>query len=170
MPRLRIDIEDLTVAMSDHDSEWVLDLQTGATLLKEWIRDPELRGDLELGLDEDGDLDDEFGDLDDEFGELDPLESGRFVSIEPIPSHQGFRWMEDFAREQQDERVRRRLLDALDRPRPFRSFKDALHELGPVRDAWYAYQEEQLRACARAWVEARELDAELFEGPRPPAA
>jgi hypothetical protein len=163
MPRLRIDIDELTIALSDHDSEWVLDLQTGTTLMKEWLRDPKLRGDLDLDLDEDDDLDDEFGDLD-------PLESGRFLSIEPLPSHQRFRWMEDFAREQEEERVRRRLLNALDRPRPFRSFKDALHELGPVRDAWYAYEEEKLRACARAWVEDRELDAELFQVPRPPAA
>lgn len=50
MPRLRIDIHDLTTALADHDSLWVLDLQTGQVLMEAWVRDPGLRDDLELDL------------------------------------------------------------------------------------------------------------------------
>ncbi len=164
MPRIRVDIDELAVAASDHDSEWVLDLETGKTLMTEWIRDPGLHGDLGLDLDEAG----EGEDPDDELGALDPLDSGRFVGIEPVASHEGFRWMEDFASAQQD-RVRERLLDALDRPRPFRRFKDALHEFPQVRDAWYRYEEEKLRAHVREWVTYRGLDVELFQHEPSPA-
>ncbi|HEX6908761.1 MAG TPA: hypothetical protein VF142_00120 [Longimicrobium sp.] len=50
MPRLRIDIHDLTTALTDHDSLWVLDLQTGQVLMEAWVRDPGPRDDLELDL------------------------------------------------------------------------------------------------------------------------
>lgn len=151
MARIRIDIDELTTAMSGHDSVWVLDLQTGEVLMDEWLRDPELRGDLGLALD---------GEDDD--GDRDPLDSDRFLPVETIPSHQGFRWMERFARDQ-DGRVRERLLDALDRPRPFRRFRDTLAELGGVRDAWHRYEEERLREEAEAWLRSAGIDAELTD-------
>lgn len=153
MSRVRIDLDQLTVAMSDHSSEWVLDTQTGEIVMAEWLRDPDLREDLEL----DGDLD-----------ELDPLGGDRFVFIEPVASHEGFRWMEDFA-DQQDEHVRTRLMDALDRPHPFRRFKDALMAFPPVREAWFAYEEQKLTECARGWLRFREMDVELVERVPPPA-
>lgn len=156
MSRIRIDIDQLTTAMSDHDSEWVLDLQTGAVLMADWVRDPGLRGDL--GLDEPGE--------DAEADEWeDPLESDRFRFIEPVSSHEGFRWMERFA-DAQEDRVRERLLDALDRPRPFRRFKDALTAFSAVRDAWFRYEEERLREEAEAWLRSAGIDAELVEGRR----
>jgi Uncharacterised protein family (UPF0158) len=160
MPAIRIDIDEIAVAMSDHDSEWVLDTKTGKVLMREWLRDPELRR-LE-GLEVES-LKDDGEELDDELApDLDALDDDRFVWIESIDSHEGFRWMERFALRQDDERVRERLLDALDRPRPFRRFKDALHEFPQVRDAWYKFEEEKLREAVRDWVEAREIDAELF--------
>jgi hypothetical protein len=167
MPGLRIDIDDLAVAMSDHDSEWVLDTQTGKVLLKEWLRDPEVRRleGLEAEAPEDGD-----DDLDEEFDlDADLVDDGRFVWIEPIDSHEGFRWMEHFALRQDDERVRERLLDALDRPRPFRRFKDALFEFPHVQDAWYKFEEEKLREAVREWIQFREIDAELFVAGPPPS-
>ncbi|HST58944.1 MAG TPA: UPF0158 family protein [Longimicrobium sp.] len=157
MAAIRIDIDQLTTALSDHDSEWVLDLQTGEVLMKEWVRDPKLRGDMGLVLDEPGDEEE------DDDGDFDPLESERFVAVYPIPSNEGFRWMERFAASQENDRVRERLLDALDRPRPFRRFRDTLAELGPVRDAWHRYEEERLREEAEAWLDAADIDAELVD-------
>lgn len=163
MPRLRIDIDELTLAMSDHDSEWVLDTETGKTLMAEWIRDPDLREDMGLELDEPGD-----GEADDDLGDFDLLDSDRFVWIDPVESYESFRWMEDFA-DRQDGSVRERLLDALDRPRPFRRFKDALLEFPQVRDAWFAYEDQKLKEAAREWIRYREIDADLVEADPPPS-
>lgn len=159
MPAIRIDIDELATAMSDHDSEWVLDTQTGKVLMKEWLRDPGVRQleglEVESGGDGGGELDDEFDpDVD--------LDEDRFVWIEPIDSHEAFRWMEHFALRQDDERVRERLLDALDRPRPFRRFKDALYEFPAVQDAWYRFEEEKQRQAVRDWIQSEGIDAELF--------
>jgi hypothetical protein len=55
-----------------------------------------------------------------------------------------------------------RLLDALDRPRPFRRFRDALHAFPSVQDAWYRFEEEKQREAVREWIRSRGIDAELF--------
>lgn len=151
MATIRIELDQLTIALSDHDSEWVLDLQTGQVLMAEWVRDPDMHDDMELVLDE--------VDVDDD--DFDPLESDRFVHVESIDSREGFRWMERFAQSQADDRVRARLMDALRQPRPFRRFRDAL--AGPVRDAWYRYEEERLREEAEAWLRAAGIEAELVD-------
>lgn len=160
MSRIRIDIDQLATALTDHDFDWVLDLQTGHVLMEEWLRDPDLRA--ENGLDLPGE---DAGE--DELDDFDPLESDRFIAIEAIESHESFRWMERFA-DAQEDRVRERLLDALDRPRPFRRFRDALTELPAVREAWFRYEDEQLREEAKAWLRSLEIDAELVD-PRQPA-
>ena len=156
MSRIRIDLDQLAVSMSDHDSEWVLDKETGNILMAHWLADPEFR---EMGI-EAGEED--YGD--------DPLEGDRFVLIEHVGSDRGFGWMEDFALRQEDARVRERLLEALDQPRPFRRFKDALAGFPEVREAWYAFENGQLKECARAWLAKNGIDdAEVFEAPPPRA-
>ena len=155
MAKIRIDIDQLTTALTDHDSVWVLDLQTGQVLMEEWVRDPGLRDDI--GLDVPGE-DAGEEDLDD----FDPLESARFIAVESIESHESFRWMERFAAAQED-RVRERLMDALDRPRPFRRFRDALAAFPAVEDAWYRYEDERLREEAESWLRSLEIDAELVD-------
>lgn len=152
MSAYSIDLDQLAVALSDHSSEWVLDTRTGAIVMAEWVRDPELREDMGL----------EVGDEPDD---SDPLDDDRFVGIEPVSSNEGFRWMEAFA-DAQDERVRQRLLHALNQSRPFRRFKDALLAFPEVRDAWGAYEDEKLREEARAWLRSHDIDAEIVE-PRP---
>jgi hypothetical protein len=155
MPRIRIDLDQLCVALSDHHAEWVLDTQTGNILMASWLTDPDLR---ELEEEASGE---DFGD--------DPLEGDRFLFIEPLESNEGFRWMENFALGQ-NERVRERLLDALDRPHPFRRFKDALGAFPEVHEAWYAYEEGRLKECAREWLTSCHIDADLFEAAPPTAS
>jgi uncharacterized protein UPF0158 len=143
MAKIRIDEGWLLMAFDSGDGmeSWYLDRQTGEV--------------IRLG---------EYGDLDedDELRErIDEDEEDRFLSIPSLSSHEGFRIMEDFAASQSDGRVREALFDALDRRRPFRSFKDALNGLGEVRDQWFRYQENRLREHARAWLESEEIDAEL---------
>jgi hypothetical protein len=155
MTRLRIDIDELATAMAHHDAEWVLDLRTGDVLMTEWLRDPSLR--MEAGIELDCEEDDEA----EEVEAL--LESGRFMHITSIPSHESFGWMERFAAGLDDERARRRLLGALEQSRPFRRFKDALLAFPDIREAWGGYEEERQRRAAMAWLETCGIDAELVE-------
>jgi hypothetical protein len=152
MSRIRIDLDQLAVALSDHDSEWVLDTQTGNILMANWLTDPDLR---EMEIEAGGE---DFGD--------DPLEDDRFIPIEHLGSDRGFGWMESFALAQED-RVRERLLDTLDRPRPFRRFKDALAAFPEVREAWYGFEDGKLKECAREWLADNDVDADVFEAPPP---
>ena len=153
MSRIRIDLDQLAVALSDHDSEWVLDTHTGNLLIANWLTDPDLR---EMEIEAGGE---DFGD--------DPLEGDRFIPIEHIGSGRGYGWMESFALGQTDPRVRDRLVDALDRPRPFRHFKDALASFPEVREAWFGYEDGKLKECARAWLASHEIDADVFEAAPP---
>lgn len=159
MAKIRIDLDQLALALSDHDSEWMLDTETGDIVMPDWVRDPDFAGDFGRGVDGDGEVDgDEADGL---------MESGRFIRIYPVESSEGFRWMERFATSQPDRHVRERLLDALDRPRPFRRFKDALHEFPQVREAWFRHEDEQLKDAAREWLAYHHVDAELVEAPPP---
>jgi hypothetical protein len=48
---------------------------------------------------------------------------------------------------------RERLLAALDGPKPFRRFREALGDDRARRDAWDAYRSERLLAYAADWLE-----------------
>jgi hypothetical protein len=98
---------------------------------------------------------------------IDEDEEGRYLPVPSIESHEGFRIMEDFADAQDDGRVRGALIDALERRRPFRSFKDALMAFPEVRDRWFAYHQEQMREHAVDWLKIEGIDAELTR-PVPP--
>ncbi|HEX2078925.1 MAG TPA: UPF0158 family protein [Longimicrobium sp.] len=89
------------------------------------------------------------------------------IRIYPVESSEGFRWMERFAMSQPDSRVRERLLDALDRPRPFRRFKDALQDFPQVREAWHRHEDGKLKDAAREWLAYHHVAAELVEAPPP---
>jgi hypothetical protein len=146
MPKLQIEAPSLLEAFDRGDLEisYYLDVQTGAVIPV-------------------------FGDIDDEEDELRPAveeDPERYRYIDPVGSHESYRWMERFAHSVEDAEVSERLLDALDRQRPFRRFKDVLLSYPEVREAWFRYQEEHLRAYAEEWLMVEEIEAELVE-PRP---
>jgi hypothetical protein len=146
MPKLQIEAPEFLYALSSGDQQIThyLDVQTGAVVSV-------------------------FGDMDDEEDELTPSvedEAERYRYIDPVGSHESFRWMERFAHSIEDTQVRERLLDALDRPRPFRRFKDALMSFPEVREAWFRYEEAQLRDYAEGWLMSEEIEAELID-PQP---
>lgn len=159
MSRITVDLDQLAVALTDNSSEWVLDRRTGDIVMASWIEDPDLREDLEASLAERGAPLDES---------IDPLDDDRFVAIQSLGSHEGFRWMEDFAESQAEARVREALLDALDGPKPFRRFKDALARFPQVRERWHEYENGKMIKEARAWLALHEIDADAFDPP--PAA
>jgi hypothetical protein len=148
MPKLQIEVPSFLEALNRGDLEisYYLDIQTGAVIPV-------------------------FGDVDEEEeeDELRPAveeDPERYRYIDPVGSHESYRWMERFAHSIENAEVCERLLDALDRQRPFRRFKDVLLGYPEVREAWFRYREEQLRAYAEEWLMVEEIEAELVE-PRP---
>jgi hypothetical protein len=148
---LRIDLEDILMALGDRDPEttYYLDRETGQVIpLFSGMFDPE---------------DPEFIDED----EL--IASSRYVAIEPVSSHEAFRWMEDFAAGVAEPGVGRRLRSALEMRRPFREFKDVLAEHPTERAAWFGYQADRLVEAARDWLLSEEIEAELTRRVAPEA-
>jgi hypothetical protein len=169
MAKIRIDEGELLMAFDSGDGtdHWYLDRQTGEVIF--------LGDDFGFDLEDDEDEAEDEEDAEDE----DDAEAGwedeeralrraisrdeegrRYLPVPSLGSHEGFRIMERFAASQ-DGRVREALFDALDRRRPFRSFKDALMAFPDVRERWFAYHEERLREEALAWLESEGIDAEL---------
>jgi len=104
MKHLPVDLSELQLALEDHDaglgfhSYW-FDTQTGAVILLS--EDLEEQDELRQQIEEDAE--------------------NRFVPIESLPSHEGFRIMEDFVQALRPSRIREKLEWSLDGPKPFRS-------------------------------------------------
>lgn len=86
-----------------------------------------------------------------------------FFEIEPMASFESFRLMEDFVAGVEDDSARGRLAEALRGRRSFRRFKDALPD--SLRDAWYRFEADRLRAYAKDWLELHLPEAELLPAP-----
>lgn len=142
MARIQIDIGQLAVAMDSGDGSmsWFLDRETGDV----------------IPLNEDGPLGEEK-----EIWEAIDAGSERYLEIPSRSSHEGFEIMEDFVASLDDGPARGALEAALRRPRPFRSFKDALMGFSEVRQRWFAYEEEESHAAAADWLRVEGIDAEL---------
>jgi uncharacterized protein len=134
MRKLPVDLIKLTDALEYDDSlglsEYWFDTVTGAVLF------------VSTDLEEDKELRDR----------IEEDEVGRFVSIDPIGSHDGFRVMEDFVRTLPATPVRERLESALAGRKPFRRFKDSLVDQ-EVRKQWFAFHDDAVRQYAIAWLE-----------------
>jgi hypothetical protein len=148
---LRIIAGDLLMALNDNDPEVThyLDRETGDVI--------PIFGDM-------------FGPDDPEYiDEEDLMENPRYAVVEPVPSHDAFRWMEQFASTIEDDTLRVELYEALERRRPFRGFKDVLLSYPTERKAWFAYHENRLVEEAHAWLRSEGIVAELvLRGPQNP--
>lgn len=138
-----INVDELIVAMEDQNATWYFDRQKG-----------------ELVFDH-SDLDDEMRHM---MG-LDQLEQTpeRFVEVERVHSSESFRIMQDFVETVEDEKIVEALATALEKRRPFRQFKDALHNYPDELTRWYAYHEMRLKEIAEAWLEAERLEINLLD-------
>lgn len=152
----RIDLDALCEALEDHsyDSSWWLDPERGEVEMYH----PDLEGEIEH-----------------------PQERG-FVFIEPFPSSEGYRDMEDFIALVPDRRAADPLARAIAGRGAFRRFKDTLYEFPELREAWFAFRDTRLERRAIEWLlgggligeeEARRgleerPDPNLFPGQRPP--
>ena len=132
-PKLSIDLDELTFALTFHDpylgSSYRFDLQTGAVI---FVSDGVDAEDLPADLDDDA----------------------RYLRIDAVDSSVSWQIRADFAEQVSDSRLARRLLDALEQRKPFRRFEDALAQSPEAREAWFAFERVALESEARAWCEA----------------
>lgn len=135
MKELPVNIGDLETALEDHDGELGLhsywfDTQTGEVifLTDDLEEDDEVRERIEQGATE------------------------RFVRIEPIDPHEAFRVMADFVATLPSNRFRVQLERCLSSKKPFRRFKDALHDNKQVQDRWYKFNNEAVERYALEWL------------------
>jgi len=141
--KLTIDFNELLFAMEDTDNgldepvEYYLDTETGDILLMHEDLDDaeEVRELIESGLGE------------------------RFRLIEPLESRDRFRIMENFVLSLPESRLKTRLSDALSRKKPFRHFRDIVHEDLAVRDQWFTFQNQALAQHARDLLASLGIEA-----------
>jgi hypothetical protein len=64
--------------------------------------------------------------------------------------------MEEFARGQDNDRIRQELLDAIHGAGAFRMFRGLIRRLG-IEQSWYQFREKALTEIARDWLEEHKL-------------
>lgn len=104
------------------------------------------------------------GELFDDDGEHMDEAPDDWVPVPTVDSSDAYRDMDDFARAVGDSAARDRLLRALDRPGPFRAFRDAMYDADQqIRDAWGRYRDacEELRAAEWLGAEGILPESEL---------
>ncbi|MDP1772640.1 MAG: UPF0158 family protein [Methylobacter sp.] len=141
MTSLKINLDDMTQALTTRfdivEGGFYLDTETGDILLST------------EGLD-DGDLPEDLED------------NPRYRLIDPLVSHESFQIMEDFVDSLGDTKAASRLRDALNRRKPFRQFKDTLHEHTDLSDAWYAFEQQELKRLAEEWCEENGIEGVIL--------
>ena len=143
MARIKIDADELMMAMEDHGGflSYYLDKETGKIRLTS----------------EDWGLSDEDDDLPQRLEE----EPDRYVGIEALSSHDGYRIMEDFVDSLPEGEERRILQQALSWKKPFSNFKSAVADMGPLREQWFKLHDRRMQQEMQDWLAYHELDAEL---------
>jgi hypothetical protein len=121
-----IDLASLCEALEDHSDEtsWWFDATSG-TVEPSW-------SDHEDGLG-------------------DPAERG-LLWVEPTPSAEAYRDLEDFVASVRDPRPRGLLERAIAGRGAFRRFKDTLFEFPDLRAAWFAFHDRRMERRAIEWL------------------
>src|SRR3990170_4282942 len=137
----KIDLGSLCEALDDHsyESSWWLDPETGEI---------ELRSDSFVDAEEDEDP-----------------ESRGLIAIEPVPSHESYRHMEDFVERVHDPRARDLLARAIAGRGAFRRFKDTLFDFPELRQAWFKFHDARMERRALDWLPPPGGGASAAAGP-----
>ncbi|MBV9108570.1 MAG: hypothetical protein JO306_04085 [Gemmatimonadetes bacterium] len=163
MAKIQIDEGWLLQAFEGNDGtmSWYLDLETGDVNFRTDDDDFDDLNDFDDEADEGGEIGRDEEEDGDETGSARDEGEERYIPIPWRDSRDGFRLMERFVGTVEEPRIRDALYEALERRRPFRSFKDALMAYPAVRDRWFAYEEADTREEAIAWLENLGIEYEL---------
>lgn len=82
-----------------------------------------------------------------------------YIEIENMDSRRTFRVMEDFVETVDDARLKVRLMDALERSKPFRNFRSIIDNADDYREEWFRFSDAKLEE----WVEEQLKDHGLIE-------
>lgn len=66
-----------------------------------------------------------------------------YIEITGMRSRDSFTVMADFT-DTVDDELKEKLIQALNRPKPFRSFKFVIDNSGPYREKWFSFKESRL--------------------------
>jgi hypothetical protein len=66
-----------------------------------------------------------------------------YLQFDPISSRESFSIMGEFAGNVKDEALRNKLFQSLNRPKPFRHFKEIIDNSGDFRDEWFAFRDSK---------------------------
>ncbi len=132
--RLKIDLDDLTMAMeeSSYEHEYFLDLQTGEILLISDYMDSDETAEVRKKIDDDPD---------------------RFEEIPKADSREGYRDMEDFIDTIKDEHIAEVLSTAIEGRGAFRRFKDTLIRYPDERERWFKFKDDLMKQRAMEWLD-----------------
>ncbi len=78
-----------------------------------------------------------------------------YTHVDPVRSHEQYRWMQDFIPTVGDDQLRASLLDGIEGAGAFRRFKSLLASRPEERERWYGFRGERLRVFMEAWLTAR---------------
>jgi hypothetical protein len=84
------------------------------------------------------------------------LESDRFLELPDRFDIHEWSIMGEFARGQDNDRIRQELLDAIHGAGAFRMFRGLIRRLG-IEQNWYQFREKALTEIARDWLEEHKL-------------
>ncbi len=130
-------LDDLLRAIEDHCdfSRYYLDRETGEIIFQS---ERELGDNAETGCSKAG---------------FNPEHRGeRFIPIEPMESHRGHEIMNSFIGTLPEETARHDLIQALSERKPFRRFKDALHNYPDLEKQWHNFHEEDIKKISEEWL------------------
>ena len=97
-------------------------------------------------------------DLEEQGFDEDPDENeNRYIYIEPVESHEGYRNMESYLATLPDGECQRALDRALRGRKPFATFKHTLYDFPEEREAWFAYHNNWLEQKAREFIQHNKL-------------
>jgi hypothetical protein len=121
----RIDLSGLCDALEDHSPEqhWYLDRATGELMVTF-----------------------DFDEADESLDERDLL------GIEPLPSHETYEDLADFADRVSDPKAHDLLTRAIEGRGAFRRFKDTLFEWPELRQKWFEFHDARMRRRALDWL------------------
>ncbi|MBW1870620.1 MAG: isochorismatase family protein [Deltaproteobacteria bacterium] len=88
-----------------------------------------------------------------------PEPADNFLYIQPRPSREGYRTMQNFAETIEDAFLRERLTAALVGKGAFRRFKDQLLDFPRVRQEWFAHKDAEVYSYVRSWLENQGVKA-----------
>jgi len=93
------------------------------------------------------DLDQSYGD--DEFfrEELTKIEHNwaNYIVVKPMRSREGFMVMENFLPKVTNQKIKNRLINALERKNPFRNFKHVVDSHGEIRQQWFKHKNKEYK-------------------------